>query len=500
MNENFRAEYKYVHVARIVLESQSAFSVNSGLSDAQFDNLVVRDANQLPAIPGTTLAGILRHLYHDTHSDTEITITIPEQAGRAEEDIQISAAQEMFGLQHQESNTSRPSALQVSWGYIHNCEDKPVDALLSLDTITADKILNRLVMEHPLRRDRVRINSKGVADDQGKFDHTVIPAGCRFTAELTLWWGEAFPPQWTDLLGVLSHPLLRIGGSTRSGFGQFKIDIVNQLCFDLSDREQFGQFAAMPVSFTEPWPTNVGSTNLKLTDQVDDEGRFENIALKLEPEDFWRFGQGDQTISADKSRKPPDTMPVTEDYIKWDAGQPTFESRAVAPGSGQKGALKHRTLYHLYRVLRKGQPDITNEEVEDVLGTLFGCATDHDDRNKGSGQAGRLFISDSYVDLKDARQASFALTHNSIDRYTGGVRDKVLFTEELLWRSPLTMRVLVDKRVSEPEISERLEKCLQALKLAIDDIQQGRLALGAASAKGHGFFHSADSTLQEDRV
>jgi hypothetical protein len=81
--------------------------------------------------------------------------------------------------------------------------------------------------------------------------------------------------------------------------------------------------------------------------------------------------------------------------------------------------------------------------------------------------------------------------HNAIDRFTGGVRDRLLFSEELLWQDEMELALLIH--------TARLgEDARQALRLALDDLISGRLALGAGAGKGHGrFTGTAEPGLDE---
>jgi CRISPR/Cas system CMR subunit Cmr4 (Cas7 group RAMP superfamily) len=54
----------FFHICCLVLETVSPLSIATGRDDDLFDNLLVCDANNLPAIPGTSFAGVLRHLYY----------------------------------------------------------------------------------------------------------------------------------------------------------------------------------------------------------------------------------------------------------------------------------------------------------------------------------------------------------------------------------------------------------------------------------------------------
>lgn len=56
-----RKLYAFRYLARIVLQAETPLSIGSGESNIQTDSPVIRDINGLPFIPGTSLAGILRH-------------------------------------------------------------------------------------------------------------------------------------------------------------------------------------------------------------------------------------------------------------------------------------------------------------------------------------------------------------------------------------------------------------------------------------------------------
>ena len=52
---------QYRFLARIIIEAKTPLSIGSGNNGIKSDSLILRDANGLPFIPGTTIAGLLRH-------------------------------------------------------------------------------------------------------------------------------------------------------------------------------------------------------------------------------------------------------------------------------------------------------------------------------------------------------------------------------------------------------------------------------------------------------
>jgi hypothetical protein len=114
---------------------------------------------------------------------------------------------------------------------------------------------------------------------------------------------------------------------------------------------------------------------------------------------------------------------------------------------------------------------------------LFGSANNE---NAGDMEepdhAGRLFIDDVHFETGVVTTQK----HNVIDRFTGGVRDGLLFEEELLFRTPFVGENAIHLYVDQPESVPLIAR--QALHKALEDLARGRLALGAGSGRGHGFF------------
>lgn len=55
------AKYTYRLLSRFVIEAQTPISVGKGEKSILSDAIVATDVNGLPYIPGTSIAGVLRH-------------------------------------------------------------------------------------------------------------------------------------------------------------------------------------------------------------------------------------------------------------------------------------------------------------------------------------------------------------------------------------------------------------------------------------------------------
>ncbi|KOR31460.1 hypothetical protein TI04_00725 [Achromatium sp. WMS2] len=447
----------HYYVARLTLETATPLSITAGGTDGVFDTVLVRDVNGLPTLPGSAVAGVLRHLFWELFT---------------EEDMH-----QVFGFQQQD--TGAFSKLQVSWGYIQDSHGQPIEGLRYGNI--QDPLLQAALAERefPVHRDQVRISHRGVIDQRGKFDRTVLPAGYRFSVELVLWSAINSDPYWQQVLALLKHPLFRLGGNTHAGLGALKLIKAHTGHFDLTDTKQRDAFTRLARS--------IGSTQgltalVPKTIDVAKEERFVTAILHLTPRDFWRIGQGEHPNQIDLNGKFADILPKLEKRVVWENNIGKFTAaNLLVPASSVKGALAHRVAFHANcRAGRWATVDkLTNYAKEDdpEIRELFGFAGH--DNSMAVGRVGRVLLNDAFVAFtpNDIQ----IMMHNAVDRFTGGVREHMLFSEELVWHKPIEMQIIIDTQGIGATARD-------ALQLALQDLCQGRLSLGSGMAKGHGLF------------
>ena len=315
-----RLDNTLYYYAEVTIEAQSPLVLASGKSGNFFDVELVRDANGLPAIPGTTLAGILRHSFQSEKGE--------------------KCAEQIFG--YQKENEGNSSSLEVSWAYVHDSKNKYHKSFYTKDNIDKDRILKELyITDNPdFKRDHVHLSDRGVADDTGKFDRYFVPTGCRFTFSIGLWTnGES--DAWNDILKILFSSSFRIGAAGRAGYGKIKvieIKIPKNKYFDLSKDEDINNFR---------------KCNEKYTSQ-DFKDEVEELKVKLNFLLGFRIGGGTKSFIKN-NKHPADMLPYSERVVKWNGDNGDFESeyRITIPGSALKGALRHRAAYHLARINKK---------------------------------------------------------------------------------------------------------------------------------------------------
>ncbi|MFK8016968.1 MAG: RAMP superfamily CRISPR-associated protein [Gammaproteobacteria bacterium] len=450
------------YVARFTLEATTAISLASGDKDGLFDVSLVHDANGLPTIPGTALAGVLRSLY------------LRDRRREHDEEWAQADTNEVFG--QQDGKVALTSRLAVSFGFLQDSHGDPVDQLLlgeEAQKLRTDPMLVAALaqMATPTTRDRVSLNHRGVS--QNFFNRTVLNAGYRFSGELILSGNADNDGLFKDICGLLCHPLLRLGGATRAGLGRVECKSLHIGSFDLQDSMQRRVFLKLNIG--------VGNT-IGLSNQPPKAPEVPGVVratLQLTPQTPWRFGGGDEASVSGDGEEVADLLPKMESCWSWKDGKAEAKAlELLVPASSIKGALAHRVAFYLNCEAKRWaeNTDEFDATKDPDLVTLFGDASD--DKRK-TGQAGHVLIDDAYAPRDPASLQ--VVMHNSIDRFTGGVRNRFLFTEEVVHQTGAKVTLTIE--------TDGVSKAAQmALARALDDLRNGELPLGAASSRGLGFF------------
>lgn len=431
---------------RLIIETSSPMAINSGGRETGFDTELARDANGLPYIPATAIAGVWRHLARARLGDELV--------------------KRWFGALGDNETGSR---LYIQHGLLLNSQGKVMLGLQSQSNIEQDELLKLLQQSRPHHRERVRINDRGVADHQGKFDQIMLPRGTRFCLDIR-WQGEPeLEQEWQQLLECLNDPAFALGASTRNGLGRFNIVADKCQTLALANNPDAGQ-ELQRFMLRQQLPTQ-RQTSLS---QPKPFARLGLTAL-----DGWRCGKGSRPFS-DKADAHVDSFTYSEPFISWHNGKAQWSTQpqAVLCGSSIKGILAHRLAYHYRRHSQQYAEQLAEANNEQwtqrptELRELLGDAADQ------SGEvslAGRLIVEDTLI--KQPRP--LLRTHNSIDRFTGGVRHGVLYSEELLWQPhfELVLQLQPNTRLS-PQLKNALQDTL-------DDLKQGLLPMGAGSGRGN---------------
>lgn len=442
----------HIILSRIVIETISPMAINTGGRETGFDTQLARDVNGLPYIPGTSVAGVWRHICESA---------IGEEESR-------------FWFGFSDRDKSSRSLLAVSNGCIHDHMNKPVQGLKPLSAISKDPLLAELKREKPLHREHVRMNDRGVAAHEGKYDQVLLPTGTRFTIELRVQtdsYSSEFEKRWLNLVSLWNDRRFVFGATTRNGLGRFKIISTQQNLIDL----QQGATASKCIA---DWRNGVNCNNLNLPANVNEATKL--IAeLGVKALDNWRSGVGSQQLGK-VSDSNVNIITYSENVIEWKSNQGALSRapRAVLAGSTIKGILAHRIAFHYNRHTQRWAENLEEASHKEWearplgLSQILGHA---DEENHEASTAGKLFIDDAQIEYKD----TIVRTHNSIDRFTGGVRKGALYSEELLYQPSFTIRIWAPSEIS-------LDKALKsALADTVKDIETGLLPFGAGAGRGN---------------
>lgn len=431
------------YLGRFIVELMSPLTIGSGKTNLITDQTLALDANRLPYIPGTALAGVLRHLFvEDDH----------------------------FG------NTDLRSRLIFTEAKLIGKDGRVLDGRPEID-FTDDYYKH---FENTPVRQHVCISEKGTAQSGGVFDHEIVPCGSRFCFEIEMQGTQEDQIFWNNLIAYICNNDLHIGSKTRSGFGWLRIVECRQKTLNLKEQTDLDTYIEKSSELNDEF----WGTVEKVADSNIEKNRQE-WHLNIRPECFFLFSSGQEDKPIDEHV---DFTPREEPVIRWKNGLPTVETRFVIPASSIKGALSHRTAFH-YNLLKERYINCAescplvgsnNEAVKKLFGYVDG----------ENACAGTIYISDIYLDKSQVETKK--LSHVAIDRFTGGAIDGALFSEQVLLLKEGQYLKLDIIQTRDPEDSKSpTDKDVdvdKAFACAIEDLCNGMLPLGGGVNRGNGVF------------
>ena len=179
-------------------------------------------------------------------------------------------------------------------------------------------------------------------------------------------------------------------------------------------------------------------------------------------------------------------FPVYEASIAWENGRGRVEEpRFYLPATSIKGTLRHRTQFYT-RVLCQewiGSEETLRPSATELVNQLFGTKEDE----QGIPIPGAVYVSEPVF----SKSTTFrVMQHVALDRFTQGPLRSALFGEVLLELAdqPFELSVVIDWNLLNHPVNDNDSKVRKAFELALEDLVNGRLSLGAAGSRGHGKF------------
>lgn len=281
-------------------------------------------------------------------------------------------------------------------------------------------------------RPRLRIDPKtGAADDKGKFDVAHICAGAELHFTVT-WMGHRENSEEIEeverALGAIHSGVVRLGAQKSNGFGKLCLQVKKQTydLYDPDDRAAWlsGTGTGKPITLPAVRPEN--EVEFRLTGTVD------AVLVK--------GGASDHSEAHSYSKN------LEEN------------GRTILPGSAIKGVLRARASLIAQSL---GVSDGLTE-------ALFGRGA----RDGDNGRPGTVRVEEVLLEAPQKQK----IHRIRIDRFTGGVMRKALFSEEPVC-SPITLRVFAP--------ADRPEGCALLLYV-LRDMGLGWCGLGSGGAIGRG--------------
>lgn len=471
----------HFHLLRIVLELRSPLALGSGQSASEFDAPCALDANGLPYIPATSLAGALRAWVESSPSNDPWS-GIPWFGYIGSSDWGGSDAGK--GL---------TSPLRLSHAHIHNSRNEVQDGLVLPSSWQKDAILGPLASSLP-HREHVRINHRGTAADKGKFDRSFVPRGHRFTFQMEIVPRadeEQLWPQLKDcILAALGDGSICLGGAQRAGFGRVQAVEAWSQCIDLRDsvqREQLRLWRKLDSRLPDTARLPVKSSSESSSSAP---RRDVHIAIPLLACDYWQVGSAANGLQAPgATENAADDTPYREQYVRWISGSGKLDHTWMVPGSAIKGAIAHRTAFHLNRLEQRWAGQEGETAPLEAVWALFGQEADDSQPAEAGRGAGAVWIDDA---VPGGSPQLVRKNHVRLDRFTAGAYGGALFSQDVLYGGKL----LVSLRLRSAALMhlcpdpQKRNCVMQAFRSALLDLAESRLALGAGSAQGLGYFRA----------
>ena len=283
-------------------------------------------------------------------------------------------------------------------------------------------------------RPRLKIDSPtGTASN--KFDIAAIRSGASFS--FTIFWKGLFLPENNyieEILGAIHKGLIRFGAQKSTGFGKVELTIKKQT-YNMKNK------ADRELWLKDQKATQIYTTVCTLTE-------------KQSQVTFTVYGKSESILTKSSFATHTENGSVTKNIQEG--------NQAILTGASVKGAVRARVK----AIIDLGNFAIDQSLTEQIFGSE---SSQSDSKKKVSGQA---IFSDVYLKKNDN-------THNisriRIDRFTGGVMNKNLITEE-----PISSDVKI-------EIVVPCDDAICCLMLfALRDLGLGLYTLGSGSAIGRG--------------
>jgi CRISPR/Cas system CSM-associated protein Csm3 (group 7 of RAMP superfamily) len=530
---------KVLHLVRATIEALSPLSTASG-DGSIYDVALVRDANGLPEIAASSIQGVLRHLHEERFGEEETKALFGFAKGDSGQTARLFFS---FGHVHGADNVA------VNGLRVEETSGSMADELLQRLAAEAPFVRDHVALNERHVADKRSKFERVAVPRGTRFSFEIAMWGDAGKEEedakalhdlLSLTKHPAFRLGGAARRGYGKVKLIAAGKAVMPLSNPAAIrDIRKRPASDLS-----GPFKPVDMA-RDLAATDADAVTIALTLKPMGMWRFGSTGLALRTgKDELRSRElivaGRNPDSRDKDV---DAASVREPWIDWSGNRGRWcEPQRAADqgrmpkitlaGTAIKGPLAHRTLFHWNR-LRPGadgaagrmldpsewesEPPgsakrkaiiaeiaasklgdrkpggespwtVRPEALERLFGSVKEAAEELTGQEDGAsrrrrGSAARLIVDDADIEVKPENVV--ALDHNSLDRFTGGVRNRLLFSEEVAFGGEISVTITIlpprDEKGAVLPSDRWPPTLLRAFCHALRDLCEGRLALGARS-------------------
>lgn len=391
---------------QMIFSAKSPFRIGNGRHEFSDSDLML-DGRGLPFIPGTSIAGVIRHLAEEKSGDQTVLTRL---FGIVESAVQRG-----------DSPTAIPSALLVN------------DAVMAAACTKKDAVIGR--------RDGVGLGEWGTAKPKSKFDFQISEADKEFYA-IVEWTGDNAQNE-TEIEGIID-PIMehfacsgfRAGARTSRGYGYFEVKIRKKIFAFPDELKEWIAF--------QPYAEDAFSD----AEELKGKKKYSDVEIEIGFQMMSPFSVKVNTAKAElmEDGSVPDTVPL-ENY----RGNP------VIPGTAWAGAFRH----HMHGLLRDAGDTEDSVEMK-KLDMLFGMADDAKNNKKSA-----ITFSESEISIVDKEEQKMSVVRTAIDRFTAAPRNAALFTDIVYSGGTGSLHISFDKSAVSEMHRQLLAACICDLHLGL---------------------------------
>lgn len=294
---------------------------------------------------------------------------------------------------------------------------------------------------------------KGTDKKSGhKFNMEYIGAGAKFKFSVYLY-DFRYQKDIEDIFAALNSETIQLGGQKSNGCGYIKIENLKRISFDMTKGEDRKKWMREDVLSDQDY---VDITN-SLQSKTEYQKAYEIMVEGCTEGELLVKGIAVMDYEGEEE---PDAMNMKNangDYI--------------IPGSSLKGAIRNQ-MEKIAAYLGK------NEVIEDTFGTIS--------RDELQGKTGNISFFDTIIEEKKKSKNHYRI---HIDKFTGGVMERALFSEQNVSGAMKLLIHIADR--NSPQ------KSCGLLLLALRDLAIGTMSLGSGYSIGKGIMKVSAITVLE---